>query len=95
MGRRIVDDTILVMLNAHHEPMGFRLPAHRNDVRWEPVLDTREPTGQSKGQALSGGDVYEMDARSFVVLRLRREQNGGEADRRDADDTAKPDAASA
>src|SRR6266478_868871 len=83
-GRRIVDDTFLVMLNAHHEPMGFALPAHRNDIRWEPVLDTREPTGQRKAEALSGGDVYDMEARSVVVLRLRRDDEGGEAEGGDA-----------
>jgi glycogen operon protein len=85
MGRRIVDDTFLVMLNAHHEPMSFTLPAHRNDIRWEPVLDTREPTGQRKAEVLSGGDVYDMEARSVVVLRLRRDDEGGEAEGRDAD----------
>src|SRR5205807_600271 len=79
-GRRVVDDTFLVMLNAHHGPMGFTLPAHRNDIRWEPVLDTREPTGQRKAEALSGGDVYDMEARSVVVLRLRRDDDGGEAE---------------
>ena len=83
MGRRIVDDTFLVMLNAHHEPMGFTLPAHRNDIRWEPVLDTREPTGQEgKAEPLGGGDVYDMEARSVVVLRLRRDDDGDEAESR-------------
>jgi glycogen operon protein len=95
MGRRIVDDTFLVMLNAHHEPMGFTLPAHRNDIRWEPVLDTREPTGQRKAEALSGGDVYDMEARSVVVLRLRRDDEGGEAEGRDGHDATHRDAASA
>src|SRR5207249_1271301 len=40
-GQPIVDDTLLVMLNAHHEPVAFVPPAHRARVRWEPVLDTR------------------------------------------------------
>src|SRR3989449_6259865 len=83
-GRRGVDDTFFVMLNAHHEPMGFTLPAHRNDIRWEPVLDTREPTGQRKAEALSGGDVYDMEARSVVVLRLRRDDDDGDAEGGDA-----------
>jgi len=94
-GRRVVDDTFLVMLNAHHGPMGFTLPAHRNDIRWEPVLDTREPTGQRKAEALSGGDVYDMEARSVVVLRLRRDDDGDEAEGRDAHDATTRDAASA
>ena len=94
MGRRIVDDTFLVMLNAHHEPIGFTLPAHRNDIRWEPVLDTREPTGQRKAEALSGGDVYDMEARSVVVLRLRRDDEGDDAESRDAQAPMNRDAGS-
>ncbi|HXU88358.1 MAG TPA: glycogen debranching protein GlgX, partial [Methylomirabilota bacterium] len=50
MGHRIVDDTFLVLLNAHHEPLGFTLPAHRKNVRWEPMLDTREPTGRRRAR---------------------------------------------
>ena len=60
-----------------------------------PVLDTREPTGQRKAEALSGGDVYDMEARSVVVLRLRRADEGGEAEGRDAHDATHRDAASA
>jgi isoamylase len=81
-GRRIVDDTFLVMLNAHHEPMGFTLPTDDKHVRWDAVLDTREPTGRTKRRALRGGDVYEMEARSLAVLRLARD---GREDREDDD----------
>src|SRR5213594_320428 len=85
LGQRIVDDTFLVMLNAHHEPIGFTLPVHRDDVRWETVLDTREPTGKTKRRAMPGGQTYEMEGRSVAVLRLRREsaKRGGE----EGDDT--------
>jgi glycogen operon protein len=34
-GERITDDTLLVLLNAHHEALPFILPAHRPGVRWE------------------------------------------------------------
>jgi isoamylase len=81
-GRRIVDDTFLVMLNAHHEPMGFTLPTDDKHGRWDAVLDTREPTGRTKRRALRGGDVYEMEARSLAVLRLARD---GREDREDDD----------
>ena len=76
MGRRVVDDTFLVMLNAHHEPMPFTLPAHHKSVRWEPVLDPREPNGRPRrGRALRGGETYEMAARSMAVLGLRRAED--------------------
>ncbi|MGH9915836.1 MAG: hypothetical protein ACRD63_11185, partial [Pyrinomonadaceae bacterium] len=46
-GNRIVDDTLLILLNAHYEPLSFTLPAHRRGVRWERVLDTREAVSKS------------------------------------------------
>jgi isoamylase len=76
MGRRVVDDTFLVLLNAHHEPMPFTMPAHHKNVRWEPVLDTREPTGRPRlRRALRGGETYDMAARSMAVLGLRRAED--------------------
>ena len=41
-GEPIVDDTFLILINGHCEPLPFVLPAHQSGVRWEPVLDTRE-----------------------------------------------------
>lgn len=74
------DDSFLMMVNAHHEAMAFTLPSHPVAAGWEPVVDTRPPTGKPKRRALRGGDVYGMEARSLAVLRLRRE--GPKADTR-------------
>jgi glycogen operon protein len=68
-GEIIRDDTFLLLLNAHHEPVDFVLPAHRPRMRWELVLDTREWT--AKPEAFRAGDLYRMEARSLVALRLR------------------------
>jgi len=68
------------MLNAHHEPMGFTLPAHRAAVVWETVLDTREATGKPKRRVLHSGDVYYLEARPLAVLRLRGVAAKAEAD---------------
>src|SRR5207237_786002 len=73
LGQRIVDDTFLVMLNAHHEPMGFTVPAHRDGTQWETVLDTREPTGKTKRRAMPGGETYDLEARSLGAPRRRRD----------------------
>jgi glycogen operon protein len=82
-GRRIVDDTLLILLNAHHEPIPFVLPAHRARVRWEFVLDTREAAGQRRQRLMRGGETYTLEARSLALLRLRRDvpAHGGEARR--------------
>jgi glycogen operon protein len=68
-GHPIRDDTFLLLLNAHHEPVEFVLPAHRPRMRWELVLDTREWT--AKPQAFRVGDQYRTEGRSLVLLRLR------------------------
>ncbi len=70
-GNRVVDDTLLILLNAYYEPLPFVLPAHRARVRWELLLDTREPTGKPRRRLLlRGGQPYELEARSLVLLRL-------------------------
>jgi isoamylase len=74
-GRPLQDDTFLVLLNAHHEPLQFTLPAHRRGIRWEFVLDTAVTNGGAKNgaksQELKGGEAYNLEARSLAVLRLR------------------------
>lgn len=70
-GRPIVDDTLLILLNAHHTPLPFTLPAHKNSIRWYPLLDTALRGGTEKPVTiLKGGEHYDMEARSIAVLRL-------------------------
>ena len=77
-GNRIVDDTLLILLNAHHEPISFTLPAHRRKVRWQVVLDTYEPAAQRKKRLMRGGEVYELKDRSLAVLSLPTAVEGEE-----------------
>ena len=72
VGRPIADDTFLVLLNAHHEPIDFVLPAHRARVRWELVADTRGGTLEGRGRTFRAGDRYALGGRSLALLRLRR-----------------------
>ena len=71
-GRPLLDDTFLILLNAHHEPRPFTLPAHKRGVLWQPVLDTAlsRPDGKLV-TLLRGGARYDLEARSLAVLRLR------------------------
>ena len=49
VGEPIVDDTFLVLLNAHHEPVRFSLPAPRQGAAWDLLLDTsRAETGRPR-----------------------------------------------
>ena len=69
-GNPVLDDTFLILLNAHHESLPFLLPAHRPGVRWELVLDTRAEDGRPRRPA-RGGRTYELGARTLTVLRLQ------------------------
>jgi isoamylase len=70
-GNRIGGDTLLILLNAHHEAVTFTLPAHRRKVRWQVVLDTDDPhPGKMKRWTMRGGEAYEIKARSLVLLSL-------------------------
>jgi len=80
-GNRIVDDTLLILLNAHYEPIPFVLPAHRRKVRWELVLDTREAVGGRRHRLMRGGELYELEARSLALLCLRLDERGARGSR--------------
>ena len=71
-GGHISGETLLVLLNGHHEPLTFTLPAHRRGVRWEQLMSTMEP-GQQKHVLLKGGDPCELAARSLEILRLKQQ----------------------
>ncbi|MDH4329609.1 MAG: glycogen debranching enzyme GlgX, partial [Nitrospira sp.] len=70
-GRPIMGDTLLILLNAHHTPLAFTLPAHKSGIRWCPLLDTAL-TGETEKPVtiLKGGERYDMEGRSIAVLRL-------------------------
>ncbi len=68
-GEPIVDDSFLLLFNAHHEAVGFRLP-YGVGSRWSIVLDTTlEPGTQRPGRPLRGGRVLQVVGRALVVLR--------------------------
>ena len=66
----IRDDTFLLLLNAHHEPVNFVLPG-QEDVRWELIIDTRNEEGfLEKPKAFAAADEHPLEARSFCLFRL-------------------------
>ncbi|HSE58912.1 MAG TPA: glycogen debranching protein GlgX [Nitrospiraceae bacterium] len=80
-GRRLIDDTLLILLNAHHEPLDFILPAHKRGVRWQSVLDTSWNRGHHRQVVvLKGGERYALSARTIAVLKLRSQQRPSASD---------------
>lgn len=71
-GSAITEDTLLILLNVHHEPVPFTLPAHRRGVKWELLLDTRTPEGRRLRRPTKGGDVYALEARCLAGPQHRR-----------------------
>ncbi len=68
-GRPIVDDTLLIILNADEATAAFRLPNH-GDGGWQLLVDTVRPdVPPSDPPAVHrGGSVLEVSPRSAVVL---------------------------
>jgi glycogen operon protein len=67
-GNRILDDTFLILMNAHHEQVSFELPALASGTRWTAILDTARGGGlKSQGRYLAG-EAYALEGRSVVVL---------------------------
>ena len=69
-GQRIEGETLLILLNAHHEPIPFQIPAHDHGARWELVLDTA--TDSAETRSFAADEKYDLRERSLVVLRLGR-----------------------
>jgi isoamylase len=71
-GEEILDDTLLVILNADERPVAFTLPNHGTARRWELVFDTVQPTldpGDDGHGEFDGGAPYRVGERSVVLLR--------------------------
>jgi isoamylase len=73
-GRRIVDDTFVLLLNAGDEAIAFHLPSHLPSVTWERVLDTAELDWDRP--SLLRGDRYRLRSRALAVLRERPRTTG-------------------
>jgi isoamylase len=69
-GEPIVDDTALVLVNAHHEPLPFTLPETLSGQVWECVLDTSKGNGEPV--VMRAGDQFDLCDRSLAVLFTRQ-----------------------
>ena len=69
-GEPVHDDTFLLLINAHYEPIPFVLPGQEN-LEWQSILDTTDPNGflAQPGKFASGDDV-ELCGRTCCLLQL-------------------------
>ncbi|MEP7332328.1 MAG: glycogen debranching protein GlgX [Terracoccus sp.] len=70
-GNPIIDDSFLVMFNAHDEPLTFTIPDEEYGACWVPEVNTAVHDVEVK--QLEPGWQIQVEARSVVVLRSPRE----------------------
>jgi isoamylase len=83
-GRRIVDDTLLILFNAAPDPCPFTLPDEPLTIGsgaacegWELVLDTRDSLPQSERQHFAPHDRYPLEPRSLALFCWPRMRDEG------------------
>jgi glycogen operon protein len=64
-----VDDSFLVLFNAWHDPLTFRLPPVRFGRRWQLELSTAEPELEPGAWEVPVRANVEIAGRSLLLLR--------------------------
>ncbi len=72
----VKDDSFLMMLNCHHEPIQFFVPALSNGNKWEIVIDTNEPELAAGSKSAAAGDHIDLVALSFILAREVKPETG-------------------
>jgi glycogen operon protein len=67
-GRRLEGDTTLILLNAHHDAIPFKLSAFVRRPIWQCVADTAVP--EREGRKFRGGSRYDLQGRSLALFRM-------------------------
>lgn len=67
--RAASDATVLIVFNAHHDVVDFRLPDIPGTDRWTCLIDTNMPVRDAL-PTFTTGDVYQVTGRSLLVFSL-------------------------
>ena len=70
IGKRDEDATLLIVLNAHHDPIRFTLPASRGGGHWSLLIDTND-ADETEESRFTAGDTRCLTPRSLVLLALQ------------------------
>ena len=69
-GEPVRDDTFLLLINAHYEPIPFVLPGQEN-LEWQLILDTTDPNGfLAEPRKFASGDDVDLGGRACRLLQL-------------------------
>src|SRR5947199_4793202 len=69
-GESIRDETFLLLINAHYEPIPFVLPGQQH-LEWQLILDTMDPNGfLAEPRKFASGDDVDLGGRACCLFRL-------------------------
>jgi isoamylase len=69
-GEPIRDETFLLLINAHYEPIPFVLPG-QEQIEWQLILDTMDSDGfLMESKKFASGDDIDLGGRAVCLLRL-------------------------
>jgi glycogen operon protein len=71
-GGSLRDGDFLWLLNSHHEPIPFVLPALHETTQWRVLIDTRYEQ-EPPAELCATGSAYPLDGRSLVLLQAADE----------------------
>jgi isoamylase len=71
-GQCIEDSDFLLLINAHHEPVSFRISHELYPSGWKVAFDTARPTLPEEKESVKRNRLVNLPARSLVVLSHER-----------------------
>jgi glycogen operon protein len=68
----VVDDSFILLFNAHHEDRTFMLPRRRFGAQWALELSTADPEAEPGSSSHGARTEIDMPAHSTLILRRTR-----------------------
>ena len=78
-GRPVRDDDFLLLINAHHDTIPFRLPAYGREDSWFCLMDTAFERGLGSDGRYAAGRSYPLQGRTLALLLRPRLRHAGPA----------------
>jgi glycogen operon protein len=77
-GRRVIDDSFLVLTNASQDTVTFQVPGERYGKSWSVAVDSADPASDRRegGRQLVTGDTVDLIDHSLLVLRRTDDASG-------------------
>jgi glycogen operon protein len=67
-GEAVTDDSMLLLFNAHYEPLPFTLPGPEFGDSWEVVVDTANDDDPEPRPVVSAKSTVQVESRSAQLL---------------------------